>query len=376
MTSMLALLLCSLLSLPLMHCSNWRRVKIGRSLRDSTVSHFAFGADTVPDLLFGPIRRAPVRQSAPAYSMWNGKLVYFHGASELSLEDASEICGSMNGRLPSVHSREDTQAIEEIMGHDARAWLGAETHSKGNRPQSFQWLDGSAWDYELFPTSDHRLPCDADCCGIGYTTVSLYTSGFVIKRCSDKRRMICVLDNLSALLDRFLPSLTDSSYNETMDQHERILTFLTRLNFEQMNRTLDHMKVVIANHRSGDANRSLRSIDLESQATDLRRELTRVRGRLLSRVTQLVRQGANLTTTVRHMKQQLVSAEPVVRAGTSLLNDHELQILKQQTIKIHEWINTCFLLLFINSFLLAIELWTSTIWSHLTSCFHVCQRSN
>lgn len=179
-------------------------------------------------------------QLGSSYSVWNGKLVYFMGRREVNLADANEICGSMNGILPTIHSKADTEAIEKIMGHDARAWLGAKNHSMDSS-QFFEWMDGSPWDYELFPTSDHKSPCLSHCCGIGYTTVAPYDQGFVVKNCADTRRMICVIDDIKAIMDQILPE--DNEMQTTLQQHEGKIAFLTSFNLASADDMLFTMRI-------------------------------------------------------------------------------------------------------------------------------------
>lgn len=102
-------------------------------------------------------------QGANPIHVWKEKMVY-SDKSRLTIMEAQEKCSKMGGHLPSIHSADEVKEILD-MSFATSVWLGAKTLSKNDAQVSFQWSDGSKFDFEQF---DPELKeCSFTCCGIG-----------------------------------------------------------------------------------------------------------------------------------------------------------------------------------------------------------------
>ena len=61
--------------------------------------------------------------SCNTFHVWNGKLAYYNGDREMNFNDTLELCSSLGGKLPSIHSSDDSQFISRLVGGNSRVWL-------------------------------------------------------------------------------------------------------------------------------------------------------------------------------------------------------------------------------------------------------------
>lgn len=93
----------------------------------------------------------------------NGDLHYYDDERYLSFIDADELCKSLGGRIPSVHSEKDVHFLSNLIPHGASIWLAGRKIKQS--PPTYEWTDGTTFDYDVW---DPKLVpnCDEDCCGI------------------------------------------------------------------------------------------------------------------------------------------------------------------------------------------------------------------
>lgn len=168
--------------------------------------------------------------SGNTFHIWNGRLAYYNGDHELNFNDTIELCTSLGGKLPSIHSTDDTQFIARLVGSNARVWLGGLKNGS-----SFEWMDLSPLDHT--PWLPDEPACNSRCCAIGYTTVG--AKGFVAKDCSISRRMICVVKGLNSNMEH---QIIPQDFNATIEKHEQAIQTLTEINFELMNSSMNALK--------------------------------------------------------------------------------------------------------------------------------------
>ena len=299
-----------------------------------------------------PLMGGKERKYESSYSVWKGKLVYFRGVMEVSLTDANEICGSMNGKLPSVHSKEDALAIEQIMGHDARAWLGGKNLSSEDS-NNFKWIDGTSWDYDLFPTGEHRTPCSSHCCGIGYTTVSPYETGFVIKNCADERRMICVIDDITEMMDQMFPD--DNGLNQTLQQQEEKLALLTAFNVGAMEDSLTFLSI-FKNNIINTVREAHAQVALLAKRVDFMTEQhTTQTGLLIHHTESNAIDAMNLEAEIANAKKSFTRAFDRLRPARGFIPNPRISDLQDKSLMLASWTKSCFLLLIAILFIVVTE---------------------
>ena len=113
--------------------------------------------------------------------VWRGKIVYYGGSKEMSLQEAVSSCSNLGGQLPAVHSHQDLVELTHVIGQEARLWLGAksaDTRGWSREESHYEWMDGSPFDYTRGWVRSYPN-CRSSCCGVGFTTV--YEDGLVDK---------------------------------------------------------------------------------------------------------------------------------------------------------------------------------------------------
>lgn len=165
------------------------------------------------------------------FHVWNGRLAYYNGDREMNFNDTKELCTSLGGVLPSVHSTNDTQFLTRLVGGSARVWLGGIKNGS-----DYQWMDGSPFDYHPWLTPDEPS-CTGSCCAVGFTTV--ISNGFVAKECQIHRRMICVVRGINTNMEH---QIIPHEINATLERHEQAIQTLTEINFELMNSSMNALK--------------------------------------------------------------------------------------------------------------------------------------
>ncbi|XP_074518052.1 C-type lectin domain family 4 member K-like [Halichoeres trimaculatus] len=112
---------------------------------------------------------------------------FFYESKEMSWQDADRNCLSMNLRLVSVHTREETQHIQYLMGkHGAPSvWLGS-FYSPGER--RWVWADGTKLRYEEWCNGAPYTSGNMRCLQMTYSNKKQCWDG---DRCDYRRPSLC-----------------------------------------------------------------------------------------------------------------------------------------------------------------------------------------
>ncbi|XP_074518048.1 type-2 ice-structuring protein-like [Halichoeres trimaculatus] len=112
---------------------------------------------------------------------------FFYESKEMSWQDADRNCLSMNLRLVSVHTREETQHIQYLMGkHGAPSvWLGS-FYSPGER--RWVWADGTKLRYEEWCNGVPYTSGNMRCLQMTYSNKKQCWDG---DRCDYRRPSLC-----------------------------------------------------------------------------------------------------------------------------------------------------------------------------------------
>lgn len=176
-----------------------------------------------------------------ALHVWRGQIVYYGGDREAGLKETEEACAKLGGHLPSVHSSQDIHELIQLIGQDARLWLGAKSQNNQSplSPRGvYEWSDGTRFDYQGWVKSYPN--CQAACCGVGFTTV--YEDGLVDKECKIQRRMICVMPILTNATARDWIANELSNLNLSSSNESDIREMEQQLSIDILNETMTSLQ--------------------------------------------------------------------------------------------------------------------------------------
>lgn len=180
--------------------------------------------------------------SSTALHIWRGQIVYFGGYKEFDLKEADEVCFNLGGKLPSVHSSKDIHELTQLIGQDAKIWLGAKPQDNTLptiKPGIYQWQDSTPFDFKEWVTGYPN--CVSDCCGVSVTTVNDHA--MVDKDCKKRRKLICILPVLTnATVQTWLNDQFEN-FNETLYSDKfSIIKFQQQLSIAILNETMTSLQ--------------------------------------------------------------------------------------------------------------------------------------
>lgn len=148
-----------------------------------------------------------------------GKLVAFvQYESLMTLSKANETCVSLEGHLPILHSKSETQQLLHYFEGFA-LWLGVETVRQ--KRTSYKWTDGTL-DYTPWNTNK---TCKYSCCGV---TLNATSNKFRLVNCERVKNVMCVIQFLTTkdakawMLHHSTASSSSSAINQLAQQLERL----------------------------------------------------------------------------------------------------------------------------------------------------------
>lgn len=145
--------------------------------------------------------------------IWRGRIVYYSGEREMSLQDAQKECEDLGGYLPSIYSKNENFELTKLAGK-FRVWSSAQIRGRA-WSRYYVWKDGSTVDNQMIR---NESICDTSCCGL---ILGHYTGDLVQASCSLLSSMLC-----------FLPTLTNKSVDFWYNTQLKIIN-------ETANGTLD-----------------------------------------------------------------------------------------------------------------------------------------
>ncbi|RWS16682.1 hepatic lectin-like protein [Dinothrombium tinctorium] len=101
--------------------------------------------------------------SASCPPLWHGseEKCYLINYTKATMEQNQELCHSLNASMLSIHSQTEFEFVKSLMNDSMLYWLGARKSEDDSK--SFQWLDGSVFNFSLwhqgFPRSGKAHFC-------------------------------------------------------------------------------------------------------------------------------------------------------------------------------------------------------------------------
>ena len=165
----------------------------------------------------------------------SGDLYFFNEQRYMTLIESEELCKSLGGQLPSIHSEADAKFLANIVPPEGSIWLAGRMVSRS--PRIYEWTDGSPFDY--VPWKSPFPNCEEECCGIAMYAASDVSANKKIFDCSCNSTSLTVCkitmspaslaERISSValkvrqLDQDMQSflsLTDSASRDVSDQME------------------------------------------------------------------------------------------------------------------------------------------------------------
>lgn len=272
------------------------------------------------------------------FHVWNGRLAYYNGDREMTFNETLELCSKLGGRLPSLHSDNDTQFLSRLIGSSSRVWLGGVKN--GTEFSDYGWMDGSAFDFH--PWIPDEPSCSVKCCALGYTTVG--NRGFVTKECLNHRRMVCIVRGLNTLMEgQLIPDI-----NATIEKHEQAIQTLTEINFELMNSSMNALKQQFDSLSSLGADSKANLDQLNSSVRALNQRLTSFYNSYDQRVNGMAVNLIKLQTLLEDLNQTVSMKTKQAAQTMTLVQTQEthsrdqVDELQKETDRLHTRITFCF----------------------------------
>lgn len=273
------------------------------------------------------------------FHVWNGRLAYYNGDREMSYNDTLELCTSLGGRLPSLHSDNDTRFLSRLIGSSSRVWLGGVKNGTGI--SDYNWTDGSAFDFH--PWVPDEPSCNIKCCAMGFTTVG--AQGLVTKDCQNQRRMVCIVRGLNAKMEG---QIIPHDINATIEKHEQAIQTLTEINFELMNSSMNSLKQQFDSLSSLGADSKANLEQLNSSVRALNQRLTAFYNSYDQRVNGMAVNLIRLQSLLEDLNQTVSTKTKQAAHTMSLVQTQEthsrdqVDELQKETDRLHTRITFCF----------------------------------